>query len=220
MKREMTLLMVLFLLFFTTLAAGQVSVGFLGGVNIATLSGEDETGEKIDFESRTGFAGGGLLDVMLTPNLSLSFQPMYIQKGAKSTEEDVEGTWKSVYLEVPVLLKIGFGTGSTKPYLFGGGSFGFLMSSELGASYGALSADIDVKDLMKSTDMSGVLGGGVMFQLEKVNLFVDARYSLGLTDVVEGGTVEFQGLELEMGDANVKTRGIQIFGGIIIPLGQ
>lgn len=220
MKREVTLLMVFFVLFFTTLAIGQVSVGFLGGVNIATLSGEDETGGEIDFESRTGFAGGGILDVTLTPNISLSFQPMYIQKGAKETEDGVEIDWKNTSLEVPVLLKVGFGTGSAKPYLMGGGGIGFLMSSKVGFSYGGVSADIDVKDFMKSTDMSVIFGGGVLFQLEKVNLFVDARYSLGLTDVFEGGTVEVQGEQIPLGDADIKTRGIQIFGGIIIPLGQ
>jgi hypothetical protein len=78
----------------------------------------------------------------------------------------MKATWKSSYLEVPVLLKVAFGTGIAKPYLFGGGSIGFLMSSDMSASYGGLSAEIDVKDLMKSTDMCGVLGGGVIFQLE------------------------------------------------------
>jgi len=220
MMRLSTVLIVFLVFFLSNAVVGQVNVGFLGGVNIANLSGEDEDGTELDFNSRTGIGIGGMLDVVLNENLSLVFQPMYLQKGAKQTEDGMDFTWKSTYIEVPVLLRVTFGSGSTRPYLMGGANVGFLMSSDLELEMGVISAGIDAKDLMESADFGVAIGGGVLFQLENLNLFVDGRYNLGLSDVFKGGRISFEGETGNIPDAEVKTNGIQIMGGIIIPLGS
>lgn len=43
---------------------------------------------------------------------------------------------------------------------------------------------------------------------------------LGLTDIAKAGTITVNGLEAEFDEANIKTRGIQIMGGILFPLGS
>jgi opacity protein-like surface antigen len=223
---KFNLLFVALLALFIALPVGaQVNLGVIGGANIANLNGEDPTGEKIDFSSRTVFGIGGVLDVRLAENVALRFEPMYLQKGAEFdlTDDPDFGTAtftaKANYLEVPVLLKIAFGTSNTRPYLMAGPTIGFNLSSKFELSALGFSAEIDADKVTKSTDFGLAFGAGVSFPAGTSSIFVEGRYVLGLTDIAEAGTLEFMGEQLEFEDVNVKTRGIQIMGGISFPLG-
>ncbi|MGH7453855.1 MAG: porin family protein [bacterium] len=225
MNKFILLLVVLLALFIALPAGAQVNLGVIGGVNIANFKGEDPTGEKIDFSSRTALGVGGVLDIDLSKNVGLRLEPMYLQKGAEFTETDPDlGTatfaFKAGYLEVPVLLKIALGTSTTRPYLMAGPTIGFNLSSKLELSALGISAEIDAKEITKSTDFGLAFGAGVSFPAGTSSIFVEGRYSLGLADVAEAGTLKFMGEELPFDDANVKTRGIQIMGGITFPLGS
>ncbi len=225
MKKINFLLVALLALFIALPANAQVKLGVIGGVNIANLNGEDVGGAKIDFSNRTAFGVGGVLDVGLNENVALSFEPMYLQKGAEFSETDPDlgtatFTSKANYLEVPVLLKIAFGTGSARPYLMAGPTIGFNLSSKFELSVPGFSAEIDADKVTKSTDFGLVGGAGVSFTAGTSSIFVEGRYSLGLSDIVEAGTLEFMGEQLEFENVNVKTRGFQIMGGITFPLGS
>ncbi|MCI0693059.1 PorT family protein [candidate division KSB1 bacterium] len=222
---KINLVLVALLALFIALPAGaQVKLGVIGGVNFANLSGEEVDGTKIDFSSRTVLGVGGVLDVGLNENVALRFEPMYLQKGAELTETDPDlGTatfaFKAAYLEVPVLLKIALGTSTTRPYLMAGPTIGFNLSSKLELSALGISAEIDAKEITKSTDFGLAFGAGVSFPAGTSSIFVEGRYTLGLTDIAEAGALEFMGDEIVSGDADVKTRGFQIMGGIAFPLG-
>lgn len=220
MKKVGLLFVILTIVFLAIPLMAQTQLGVIGGVNIANLSGEDENGEKLDFSSRSGLGFGGVLALALSENVSLVFEPMYLQKGATEKEQGVEATYKLAYLEVPAFLRLAFGTTNTRPYLIAGASFGFRMSADLKASEGVLSAEVDIKDVTNSTDFGLGFGGGVNFKLENVSLFLEARYALGLSDTWKGGTITFGGIDSTIPDANIKTSGIQIMGGVTFPLGQ
>jgi len=224
MNKLNSLLVVLLALFIALPASAQVKLGVIGGLNIANLNGKDVDGEKIDFSSRTAFGVGGVLDVGLSENISLRFEPMYLQKSAEFTDTDPDlGTatfaFKGAYLEVPALLKIALGTSSTRPYLMVGPSIGVNLSSKLKFSASGISAEIDAKEITKSTDLGLAFGAGVSFPVGASSIFVEGRYALGLTDIAREGTLEFMGEEIVSGDAEVKTRGVQIMGGVTFPLG-
>jgi len=211
-------------LFIALPAGAQVKFGVIGGVNLANLNGNDVDGTKIDFSGRTGFGVGGVLDVGLSENIALRFAPMYLQKGAEFTDTDPDlGTAtfavKAGYLEVPVLLKIALGTSSIQPYLMAGPTIGFNLSSNLKFSATGINAEIDAKEITKSTDFDFAFGAGVSFPAGANSIFVEGRYALGLTDIAREGTLEFMGEDIVSGDAEVKTRGFQIMGGISFPLG-
>lgn len=218
-------LLVLLALFIALPAGAQVKLGVIGGVNIANLNGEDVDGTKIDFSSCTTFGVGGVLDIGLSENVALRFEPMYLQKGAEFNVTDdpdfgsATFSSKAGYLEVPVLLKISFGTSATRPYLMAGPTIGFNLSSKFELSALGFSAEIDADKITKSTDFGLAFGAGVSFPAGTSSIFVEGRYALGLSDIVEAGTLELMGELLEFEDVNIKTRGIQIMGGITFPLG-
>lgn len=226
MKKVIITLSILLVAFLVIPAMAQTQLGIIGGINIANLSG-DELGENnqkqsISTSSRTAFGIGGVLDLALSENVSLRFEPMYLQKGAKEEEAGLTAKYKFTYIEVPAFIKIAFGTSNTRPYIMAGPSLGFLLSADLEGEEGGVSASIDFKDVMSSTDFGLGFGGGVNFQLETLSLFLEARYALGFTDVFKGGTLTILGMSEEVpGEAlDIKTNGIQIMGGITFPLGQ
>ncbi len=217
---------VLLALFIALPASAQVKLGVIGGLNIANLNGKDVDGEKIDFSNRTAFGVGGVLDIGLSKNIALRLEPMYLQKGAEFDVTDdpdfgtATFTSKAKYLEVPALLKIALVTSSTQPYLIAGPTIGFNLSSNLELGAAGIRAEIDAKEITKSTDLGLAFGAGVSFPAGSSSIFVEGRYTLGLSDIAQAGTLKFMDGQLEFfEDTKVKTRGIQIMAGIAFPLG-
>lgn len=189
------------------MAEGKIGFGGKAGLSIAKLTGDDADG----LDSRLGFAVGVYIDVPLTTNLSFHPEALYVQKGAKEdveVEEDVtiEATYKFDYIEFPLLLMMRFPTqtGSVTPKLFAGPSVAFKMSSKIKGEYEGQSYEEDIDDL-KSLDLGVTVGGGVAFKIgEKNQLTLDARYTLGVTKIVDtdGGD-----------DVNIKNGNIAILVG-------
>lgn len=211
--KKMSVLLVVFLAMFMVLpASAQNQIGVIGGLNLANLSSDYFEAIGLDFGTSTGFGIGGVLDVGLNENISLRFEPMYLQKGSTfddNEEPDIELTIKSFYFEVPVLFKLVLGTSTTRPYLLVGPSIGFLLSSKLKIE--GRDEDQDLKDDFKSNDFSLTFGGGVSFPAGNNSFFLEGRYNHGFKDIAD-----FEG---EGEDAEIKTKGIQIMAGFVFRFG-
>jgi hypothetical protein len=85
----------------------------------------------------------------------------------------------SGYLNIPVLFKYGHSSG-----FFGetGPQLGFLLSANVKSG----GTSTDVKSSYQSKDFSWAFGLG--YFLNPVNIGIDARYNLGLTNLNKGGT--------------------------------
>lgn len=226
--QNLILTLCLILLLSTVVSAQKLQVGAIGGLNIANISSDME---DTDTKTLTGFGIGGVLDWKLSNNLSICFQPMYIQKGAtlelvmEEDEDfdlfsDIEGEFNYSYIEIPILFKYSLTSGNIKPYLMAGPTIGILTSAELQMTMmDIVSFGVDIKDQSESLDYGIVFGAGVSIPIGNPSLFVEGRYSLGLADVFKGTeAVDEDDLELE--DAKVTHTGIQIMAGISIPLGE
>ncbi|MFX0138110.1 MAG: porin family protein [Candidatus Hodarchaeota archaeon] len=194
-------------------------IGLIGGINLANLDEKDE-----EYDIRTVFGVGGVFELGVGEKFAICFEPMYLQKGAKSEEvEDfikvtIEG--KFAYLEIPVFFKVPLGTSSTRPYIMAGPTIGILLSSNIGMSMMGIDIEVDTKDLTKSIDYGLGVGGGVSFPIGKNTLFIEARYTLGIADIAKEGEMEIDGEKETVPDSEVKTRGIQIMAGMSIPIGK
>jgi len=168
--------------------------------------------------NRTAFGVGGVLDLGLSENVALRFEPMYLQKGAKQEGSDqgvnFEVELKGATLEVPALIKISLGTSTTRPYLIAGPTIGFVLSAKQSVKATGPGVNIDqeddIKDLVKSIDFGVAFGAGVSFPAGNNSVFVEGRYALGLNNVND---------DPDDPDTKIKTKGIQIMGGITFPLG-
>ena len=201
MKKMSVLLIVFAALLIAMPASAQVNLGVIGGLNLANINTDPDPPSGVDLNSRTGFGVGGVLSFGLGETFALQLEPMYLQKGATAKEAGEEDKLEAAYIEVPVMIKFPFGSGDTKPYVMAGPTVGWLLSAEVDGE--------DIKDEVKSIDFGIAFGGGVSLPMGNNTVFVEGRYSLGLTDVNDDPT----------DDTKFKTKGIQIMAGITFPLG-
>ena len=214
-------------LFIPLTAYPQVQVGLVGGVNVATLTDEDP--DVVDVSSRTRFSLGVVVDVALGRGFSLRTEPTFLRKGAVTTVSDGlisgENEFLLSYLEVPLLLSYTFGAGPVRPYLTAGPSIGLFLDADdavLRRPDGVFKADID--EVVERFDVGLALGSGVSYPVGRVTLFAQGRYTLGLTNINQGGLITIRDdvndlpLELELDATDTKTRGFQIMAGVTFRL--
>jgi hypothetical protein len=183
--------------------AAAHSVGFLGGMDLATLSVDPDDG--VDYSNRSGLAIGGVFDLTLDENVSIKFEPMFAQKGSDIEILGADGTIKLDYFALPALFKFAFGQGSTRPYLMAGPEIDFKLNAEVEDESGN---ELDIDDSVKGTDFGAGLGGGVDFAAGGgKTFFAEGRYTTGFTDINDTDSGE-----------EIKTRAFQILGGITFPL--
>jgi hypothetical protein len=165
-------------------AESAVGFGVKLGLALSTLSSDDlDDIEFLDLEHKLGFAVGGLVNIPLSPMVSLQPELLYVTKGA-----DVEFFGEDVgyialnYLEVPVLLRVDVPVaGSVAPFIVAGPALGFVVSAK------AVDNDGDtenIKDDVEALDLGFILGGGLGIPLSSGGLLeIEARYEHGLSNI-------------------------------------
>lgn len=154
-------------------ANAQVALGVKGGLNFANVDMEG-----FDTDGKTGYHFGAFAEIGLA-GIALQPELLFSTKGSDDTDLS--------YLEVPVLLKKNFAK-VLNVHL--GPQFGFLTKAETDG--------VDVKEFVKSTDISLAVGAGLNLP---AGLVGGVRYVYGLSDINDG-----------LG-AEVKNRTIQVYVG-------
>lgn len=210
MKKALALLVVSFLLIGSSYSQVKVSGGVLGGVNLANLNFSPEpTGQS--FDNLTGFGVGGVLNFDFSGGFCIKAEPMYLQAGSKTTMSGVDVKLKVNYISIPILFMYVIQTAENQimPYFFAGPSLGLKTGAKITGENSSASVDVDVSDQVKSTDLGAVLGAGINIPAGMNTIFLEGRYSLGLTDINNDPTTT----------GTIKTKGIQFFAGILFPFG-
>jgi hypothetical protein len=201
-------------------------IGIRAGVSLA--------GESLDSELdgtstglKAGLIAGVQFDHWFSDMFALSVQALYDQKGVHEeygpslAHPNITGGTEDFtfsYLEVPVLLKVGFGDASVKPYAFVGPSFGFLMSATdkqaLTGSAAPPSASVDYKPYLQSSDISILFGVGLQDEInETTMLLLDAGYAAGLAKVYKSYPLD-RGTQL-IDNTSAKSGDIRIAVGVM-----
>ncbi len=174
MKRLIIALALVALMSGNVLAEGT-TFGFMGGLNLANVTGDDVE----DNEMKLCFGGGVFMNFPMTEVISLQPELLYMMKGMELGTYDDAGARMS-YIDIPVLAKFTIPTeGAFAPCFLVGPYIGFNLSAE---SYFE-DQEYDIKDQVKSTDFGLVIGGGFDYAMGKGNLIFDATYALGLTTI-------------------------------------
>ncbi len=166
----------------TFVASAQIRIGIKGGVNIAniTYSGSES---QPPFQSITGYNGGAFLEIPLFSKWNLQPEVVYSAQGTAFNSQNMNEKVNYNYLNIPVLFKYHHASGF---FAETGPQFGYLISAK------DVSGDLsgDIKSSTQSSDFSWVFGLG--FKVPVINIGVDGRYNLGLTNInkdVSDGTI-------------------------------
>lgn len=158
----------------------DVSFGVKGGVNFATVTGDDFDSP----DSRTSFHVGLLAEFPLNDMFSIQAEALYSGQGFES---DVDGgiiggdgkvEYQLDYINVPVLAKVYVVEGLS---LEVGPQFSFKVNEEIDSDPNDDPGDLDL-DEAESFDFG--LAGGLTFQTN-MGLFATGRYTIGLTDIIQ-----------------------------------
>jgi hypothetical protein len=170
------------------LIAQDAKLGVKGGVNLSKLTNQGSSNP----DWRVGFNLGLLSHIHLTPAFSLQPEVMYSSQGAKyDIGNSSDYKLKLNYIDIPVLLQYNFDNGFR---LQGGPQIGFLI--DVSDKLGNAEPNLVSKDDYKTIDISLPLG---LSYLGYSGFGVDARYNLGLTNVVEGSTTNIRNSVFQLG---------------------
>lgn len=175
----------------TTKTASPVSFGVKGGVNFASVKGDDFDSP----DSRTSFHVGVLAEFPITDMFSLQAEALYSGQGFES---DVTGPvgdkieYQLDYINVPVLAKIYVIPGLSVEV---GPQFSFKVNEEIDNDPNNDPGDTDV-DVAENFDFA--VAGGLSFTTPG-GFFATGRYTYGLTDIVEDVDVKNSVFQLGVG---------------------
>jgi len=169
-------------------AQAQIALGIKGGLNFANSNVGDALGDP---DSKTGYHAGLFMEIG-AGGIAIQPEVLYSFKGA----DDIDLS----YVEVPILLKKNF---AKVLNIHIGPQFGFLTKAESNTFEGLLDLagqNTDLKESMKSTEVSAVVGAGVNAPF---GLAAGVRYVFGLSDVWDNKLI----------DTEVKNRTVQLYVG-------
>lgn len=153
--------------------AQEMTFGVKAGVNLANFSGDNSD----DFDMKTSFHVGGVVDIGISDKFSVQPELLYSAQGSKMSFEGFTVKYNLDYINIPVLAKFLIGDGFS---VEAGPQVGFLVSAKAKSD----GESMDLKDELKGTDFSGVVGLG--YKMDS-GLNFAARYNLGLGNIAESG---------------------------------
>ncbi len=185
-----------------------------GGVDRTDLSGDAPSNTK--YKPNIGFAAGLVGEFAITEDVSLSLQPMWLQKGTKiafAVPGEVEAVdslrVEVAYLTFPLLVKLVSGNGKT--YVSGGVDLGFLLDATISGA----GEDADISSSFQRTEVAADVAFGVMLPIGVPRLTIEARYSQSITNVLQPR----DGPEQYSLPPRARWSGLQLFAGVLYPFG-
>lgn len=133
--------------------------------------------------SKTGWLGGGVIDIAFNGYLSLGSGIEYLERGGSyATEDDFTNTTISTtdnldYLEIPINLKIKYPmTFNVTPYALAGLNLGYLLSATQSVTNATGTTQMDIKSEMSSVAYGFNLGGGAECNTGPVISYFELNY--------------------------------------------
>ncbi len=195
--------------------AHAAAVGAFAGLNRGSIKGDAPN--NVEYRKLNGPIFGAQGEIEIGSDVLLSLQPMVVHRGSKIADADsTDGVNDGVeldvaldYFAIPIVVK--FMTGKGRTYVTGGVDVAFLSAATIEGD----GVDVDVKDSFESTDISALLGFGVVFPVGRPQLTVEARWVHGMVNLAgdPGGPIT------NLPD-RFRSSGLQFTAGILFPLGR
>jgi hypothetical protein len=170
-------------------------VGLRFGTSIASesgaaLPGGASTGLKFGFvfgpEIEHWFSGNWAISsglFLVQKGVDQQYAPSSIERGTANHDTSGNDNFSMNYIEVPILVKVAFGYGDIRPYIFAGPSIGFLLSASE-VTDGTIPPIGNLKSDLNSIDYSVCFGLGVMGRIYRgPAITFEAEYETGLAKV-------------------------------------
>lgn len=192
--KKYSFIICLLLIMLITVSTAYSQIGFRKGIKVGSNWANISNVDVDDVESLNALTFGLSLELKVLNLLAVQGDILYSPRGVTVAGEDT----KLNYVSIPIVLKKSFFPVGVHPYLLAGPEFSFLISAKSGGE--------DIKEHVKSGDTGIVIGGGLEFSLLGKSAYAEARYSFGLSEVIESDLPLMEG---------AKNKVAQIYLGIL-----
>ena len=164
----------------------DVQFGVKGGVNFATITGDDFN----DLDSRTSFNAGFVAEIPVTNRFSIQPEVFYSGQGFDIREIDQDNVFDNDqnieyqldYIQVPVLAKLYLVDGLSIEV---GPQFGFKVNEEIDTKPNSDGGDTTISSENSAVkDFETSIAGGVSYKFAS-GFFISGRYTYGLTNLFD-----------------------------------
>lgn len=179
----------------TPAAAQRYLMGFTGGGTYSNLKGTF-FGTEGSSDFVWGTMLGGYVNFLFHPNVNLRLELDYVSKGGAGVNAGTGDAldFDLVYVEFPAMVEVGLKRNKLYGGVYGGIALGYSLTCNVtepdGRKLGCFESSLVSEP--EALELSVPLGATVGFDLGKVLLFLDGRYSLGLSTVPQSPTAEFK----------------------------
>lgn len=168
-------------------APAQVTLGLKAGFNLSDLKVTDTADESVELNSKSGFAGGAYFQLGLGDVFALQPEVLYSSKGARRNVSNGTRSLDLAYLDVPLLFlaRIPAGDSPIWPILYVGPVVSFELDCKLKGDNASVDCDAGPEPTSRTdaTDLGMTFGGGFGFFFGSIRAQLDARYTLGFSDI-------------------------------------
>ncbi len=173
-------------------------IGVLVGPAFSSFRGNGSEG----FNTHTGFAAGGFVNLSLNGAIGLRPEFLYVQKGA-TLNTTPSTTYKIEYFEVPVLFTVDVPMdGVLGVQFYAGGQVSILSKCRADNQGGATDfpcAAANPPLPVNSTDWGLIFGAELAIKM----FLIDVRYDMGISQIVDDPNI------------NLKNQAIMVLGGVM-----
>jgi hypothetical protein len=169
-------------------AAKQFAGGgikLMGGLSMNNLNFSEPLGAEAKKTAKMGFMGGLGFESggMIAFELDLLYSPGGAVIKATDTTSKEKLTFSGTAITLPIMLKVRFMPGTT-PYILAGGEVGYLLNQKIVITDAdGITTEHDALDQVNRLIYGLVFGGGVELQAGGMNLLLEVRYRLGLSNL-------------------------------------
>jgi len=205
--------------YFVLIAAAIVCMSASAQVQFGAKVGFDLTnlwGSNVEHGMKPSYQAGLMMEYKFNPRFAISPEVVFASQGGKFDilnvevpgiiDKKVKATFNTNYINVPVMLKY-YATPSFSI------DFGPQVGFNVYSKYSVTDVDkpVDLKDATKGVDFGLGLGGTYSIT---DNAFIQARYTMGLTNVFKSDDRLENYIEGLVGDTDAKNGNIQIAFGM------
>ncbi|MFD2697225.1 porin family protein [Mesonia sediminis] len=176
-----------------------VKLGVKGGVNLATVTGDDFDSP----DSRTSFNAGFVAEVPFSERFSVQGEVLYSGQGFDAVRVDQDNFLDNDenievqldYIQIPLLAKIYLVEGLS---VSAGPQIGFLVNDEIDYKPNSDSGDIDIDGALEPEDIDISLAAGLEYAFDN-GFFISGRYNYGFSEIIKDVDVHNSVLQFGIG---------------------
>jgi hypothetical protein len=169
-------------------SAQTVTAGVKAGAALSSVPNAGDVLDRISFEesvdvrAKLGIVAGGFVQIAFNERFSLQPEMLFVMKGVKlDLPADAGSITASLnYVELPLLARYTRALNDVlRGYIIAGPSFALKAGTSSTLDAVDQTADMNIDPAFGSRDIGVAFGGG----LERDRFLLEARYTLGLTDI-------------------------------------